>query len=252
MGDKPETIASRMELVAALVGYKKPNAENQPREQIKRVLESMLGCPIQSATGLMGLMSGCVIIPDFEDLPAHSSYGELSNKIVALREIQSRSRNTLSLLNKTDAGYEKAASEIDACFSVRPSAGLHFDNILRLNGVHASSKSTIAHLILGSRQARLRLEEEKRAYHPSGRGRRRNVHAYLVAERLARFYLTYRKEKPTYGTGEGGIPAGDYQRALEKIFQILEIEADTRGPAKAACKAIADDDLIAAKTQFMY
>ena len=156
----------------------------------------------------------------------------------------------LDILNKSDPIYEDIGSEIDKLFFVKANAGLSFDNVIRLNGVHASSKSSIMHLALGSRLARLRLEEEKRAFHPSGKGRRRNVHAYLVAERLARFYLNCRKEKPTYGTGEGGIPAGDYQRALEEIFQILEIKADTRGPAKAACNAITDGDLIAAKNAF--
>ena len=83
-----------------------------------------------------------------------------------------------------------------------------------------------------ARTAKSRLESEKRAYFPDGRGRKRNARAYLVADKLAQFYLYNVKNRPTYGT-DYGAPSTEYQRALEKIFKIIGIEADTRGPAKA-------------------
>ena len=111
--------------------------------------------------------------------------------------------------------------------------GFSLLNAARLNGLCISSTKLSFEVYQNAIFAKSHLESEKRASFSGGRGRKKNPHAYLIADKLARFYLSELKEKPTYGT-DYGFPSTEYQRALEKIFDILGIDAKTPGPAKAA------------------
>lgn len=71
-----------------------------------------------------------------------------------------------------------------------------------------------------------------------------NYHARFVALRLARLYSQTNGEKPTVGVArDGGHPSTEYTRALEQVFEVLDIKAHVRGPAKWAVEQLTDDDL---------
>ncbi|MCA8908518.1 MAG: hypothetical protein KDA64_11630, partial [Rhodospirillaceae bacterium] len=84
---------------------------------------------------------------------------------------------------------------------------------------------------------------QKESNYNSGRGRKPNLKAHYVARDLAEYFAQQKHERPTYGTNSDGRPSTPYTRCLAEIFQILEIDADLRGPAEAAVGAITDEDL---------
>lgn len=77
-----------------------------------------------------------------------------------------------------------------------------------------------------------------------------NYYARTIALRLARLYARRKGEKPTIGTArDGGHPSTDYGRALEQIFDTLEIKARVRKPGEWAIGQLTDSDFLATKSQ---
>mgnify|MGYP003677386466 CR=1 FL=1 len=72
-----------------------------------------------------------------------------------------------------------------------------------------------------------------------------NYYARTIALRLAQFYARTKGRAPTFGTSsDGPHPSTEYGRALEKIFEILEIKVKLANPAKWAVSQITDDDIV--------
>lgn len=75
-------------------------------------------------------------------------------------------------------------------------------------------------------------------------GRAPNHYARAIALRLARAVAHRSGKMPTFGTSsDGGHPSTEFGRALEEVFEILEIKADVRHPAKWAISQLSEDDL---------
>jgi hypothetical protein len=71
-----------------------------------------------------------------------------------------------------------------------------------------------------------------------------NYHARIVALRLARLYAKRLGAYPTFGTArDGGHPSTDFAKALEKVFSIIGISANIRGPAEWAIKQLTEADV---------
>lgn len=70
-----------------------------------------------------------------------------------------------------------------------------------------------------------------------------NYYARTIALRLARLYARRKGEKPTIGTArDGGHPSTEYGRALERIFEVLEIKARVRKPGEWAISQLTEQD----------
>lgn len=239
MTEDAEASAERAAVGNASRKAGKSNAANDRREQFEAVLSEMLGRPARFPRGL-GVRDVALIPRDFDDLPAHGSYKELKDKIAALEKMISSAESGIKALLRL--GDLHGFPDVDNLSPVDKYEGFSLLNAARLNGLCISSTKLLFEVYKNAQTAKSRLESEKRAYFPDGRGRKRNARAYVVADKLAQFYLYNVKNRPTYGT-DYGAPSTEYQRALEKIFKIIGIEADTRGPAKAACREITDDDI---------
>jgi hypothetical protein len=71
-----------------------------------------------------------------------------------------------------------------------------------------------------------------------------NHYARTIALRLARLYAREKQERPTYGTSrDGGHPSTAYTKALEEVFELLEIQASVTPPARWAVSQITEEDL---------
>jgi len=69
-------------------------------------------------------------------------------------------------------------------------------------------------------------------------------YARIIALRLARLYALEKGKMPTYGTSrDGGYPSTEFGRAVERVFQILDIDAGIRGPVEWAISQLTDEDL---------
>ncbi len=69
-------------------------------------------------------------------------------------------------------------------------------------------------------------------------------YARTIALRLARLYALHKRQKPPFGTArDGNHPSTDFGRALEEIFDILNIEATVRNPAEWAIDQLTEDEI---------
>jgi hypothetical protein len=65
-----------------------------------------------------------------------------------------------------------------------------------------------------------------------------------IALRFAEYYVQRTQEKPTFGTASaGGHPSTNFGRALEKIFEVLDIKTRVKGPATYAIAELPEEDL---------
>jgi hypothetical protein len=72
-----------------------------------------------------------------------------------------------------------------------------------------------------------------------------NYYARTMALRLARLYAKECGKRPTFGMSrEGNFPSTDFGRALEEVFQILEIKASVRNAGTWAIAQLTDDDFL--------
>ncbi|WP_298975073.1 hypothetical protein [uncultured Roseobacter sp.] len=71
-----------------------------------------------------------------------------------------------------------------------------------------------------------------------------DYYARTIALRLAKLFAREVGQRPTYGTAAiGDHPSTAYGRALEQVFEILEIKQKVRTHAKWAIKQITDEDI---------
>lgn len=90
--------------------------------------------------------------------------------------------------------------------------------------------------VLKERQEQLQQQKTK---FWTDHGARTNHHARAIAFRLAHLFAFVTKEKPTYGiASDGSGPSTAYTRALEAIFDLLEIESGFISPAKFAVSSL--------------
>ncbi|AXI43534.1 hypothetical protein C1J02_17585 [Sulfitobacter sp. SK011] len=72
-----------------------------------------------------------------------------------------------------------------------------------------------------------------------------DYYARAIALRLAKLFARETGQRPTYGTAASGDhPSTSYGRALDEVFEILEINQNVRTHAKWSVKQITDEDLI--------
>ncbi|GAB5447415.1 hypothetical protein [Gymnodinialimonas sp.] len=87
------------------------------------------------------------------------------------------------------------------------------------------------------------LADQERDYW-SGHSRPPNHFARAIALRFARHYCKEVGEMPTSGvSGEGGYPSTDFTRALQEVFEILDVRANVRNMADWAITQLSEDDL---------
>ncbi len=86
-------------------------------------------------------------------------------------------------------------------------------------------------------------EQEERFW--SIKHRAPDYYARTIALRLAKLFARKVGKRPTYGTAPtGDNPSTSYGRALEEVFEILEIKQNVRTHAKWAVQRIIEEDLL--------
>jgi|SRR6056297_112848 len=119
-------------------------------------------------------------------------------------------------------------------------------NLLRKNAIDRSLFWTAVGVIFDLRtelsNRRKELKDQQREFW-SVRHRPPNYYARTIALRLARLYARETGKKPTFGLArDGGHPSTDFGRALERVFDVLKIEATVRHPAEWAISKLTDED----------
>lgn len=219
----------------------KANAENERRERIVVALERMVGGPLPKPATLGGGFEPQ--IPDFYAVAtAVPPYRDLKKTIEKLKSLRDALANAQSAWKDSESLRTTLFVEGAKTFRVEIHDGLTLSNIMRISGIPGSAELANLHALYVTDVALAKHEEMMRVHFPRGKGRKANARAYGVAEALALYYLKVLRKKPGYGTTDG-YASGPYMRTLEEIFEILGIRANTRGPAKAACDAITDDDV---------
>ena len=119
--------------------------------------------------------------------------------------------------------------------SVKPDS---VGQLIRKNIVEAGLRMDAVGVLLDlQRELTIRRHElkDQEARYWSVKHRPANYHARTIALRLAKLYARETRQKPTIGTSRyGGHPSTDFARALEQVFEALEIKAQPRSPAKWA------------------
>jgi len=70
-----------------------------------------------------------------------------------------------------------------------------------------------------------------------------NHHARIIALRFARLIARKTRKKPTFGTArDGNHPSTDFGRAIEEIFELLEIQGDFKRATRWAISELKDSD----------
>lgn len=86
------------------------------------------------------------------------------------------------------------------------------------------------------------LKDHERTYWDV-KGRAPNHYARAIALRFARLVAKHTGKRPTVGVSrEGNFPSTDFGRALEEIFELLDINAVFRRHAQWAVAELTDDD----------
>ena len=87
------------------------------------------------------------------------------------------------------------------------------------------------------------LEDQEREFW-STNSRPPKYYARTIALRLARLYAREKGARPTVGVSrDGGHPSTEFTRAVERVFEVLEIKAAVRRQAKWAVAQLTDEDL---------
>ncbi|MEM6624762.1 MAG: hypothetical protein AAF674_21295 [Pseudomonadota bacterium] len=85
-------------------------------------------------------------------------------------------------------------------------------------------------------------EQEERFWNVSHRPP--DHHAREIALRLARLFARETGQHPTLGTSPvDGSPSTSFSRALARVFEVLEITANHRGPAEWAVAQLTEEDI---------
>lgn len=95
--------------------------------------------------------------------------------------------------------------------------------------------------ILNRREVEL-LDQEVEFW--SGKSRPPNHYARTIALRFARYIANNTAKKPTFGTSsDGGHPSTEFGRALEEVFELLEIKANVKNAAVWAIAQLTEADV---------
>lgn len=110
-------------------------------------------------------------------------------------------------------------------------------------GLYPSAMSLMLSLYNALEKRRAELLAQEATYW-NAPNRPANPYARTIALRLAQLYAQNTGRRPTFGVArDGGHPSTAYGRALEEIYELLEIKANVRSPAKWAIAQITDEDL---------
>ena len=112
----------------------------------------------------------------------------------------------------------------------------------RETGFFENSLIIIAEMAFAYQQRLEELQDQKKQFW-SMEYRAPHHYARSIALRFARFFARQTLKRPTFGTSSlGRHPSTDFGRALEKVFEILEISANLRGTATWALKQLTEPD----------
>lgn len=127
-------------------------------------------------------------------------------------------------------------------------------DLVKRNAIDIGVTYSMAYIVLevayGLKKRELELKDQEAEFW-SGSSRPPNHYARTIALRFARFVAQGTGKMPTVGTArDGGHPSTDFGRALEEIFDVLDISADFRRAANWAVEQLTADDLKPAQNSF--
>ena len=109
-------------------------------------------------------------------------------------------------------------------------------------GVFLSSLIVLHELRMAAMARRRELSSEETMYW-RGKGRPPNLFARTIALRLAKVIARGTGKMPTVGTSsEGNHPSTEFGRAVEEVFQLLNIDADFKRASRWAVEQLTEED----------
>lgn len=111
------------------------------------------------------------------------------------------------------------------------------------NGLSVCLSFILARYQGGLRRRQMELADQEREFW-SGASRPPNHYARTIGLRLARLYAQEKGEFPTVGvSGDGGHPSTVFTRALQEVFELLEITSNVRNAASWAVAQLSKRDV---------
>lgn len=148
------------------------------------------------------------------------------------KEMVSRLQTALDERATLDSRSSKPKSVVELIQKNIAESGFYVNSLLAILGLSR---------VLSQRESEL-LDQEREFWTISHRPP--NYYARTIALRLARLYAQKTGKKPTFGTArDGSHPSTDFGRALEQIFEILEIKSGVKNAAEWAMEQLTEDDL---------
>ncbi len=204
-------------------------------------------------TGLMGSY-----LPPF-DTKKPNLHDSKSEFIVELKLVEEAMHQANELFTLLTNPYQEDHQLKEVCTTIcdyvnlqaRSSASQRYiespADLVRRNACEIGLSYSMAHLLQeflqGIKKRKQELKDQEAEFW-SGKSRPPNHYARTIALRFARYVASGTGTKPTVGTSrDGGHPSTDFGRALEEIFQLLDISADFRRAATWAVDQLTDDDL---------
>ncbi len=112
----------------------------------------------------------------------------------------------------------------------------------RETGFSENLLSVLSDMFFACKQRLNELEDQEKQFWSSP-NRAPNHFARSIALRFARLFAKQTCKRPTFGTSSaGGHPSTDFGRALEEVFEILEIGTSLRGTAVWALDQVTEED----------
>jgi hypothetical protein len=188
----------------------------------------------------------------------HDSKKEFLRELATVTEVKDHLRKTLGLLFQTSrpeerdplqtamigrlsVAIESIALDHGKNEELESASDLALKNV-RDTGFYYNSLFVLFEMN-GAFEKRLRDLKEQEAQFWTVSNRPPNYYARVIALRFARFFASRTGKRPTFGiSSEGAHPSTDYGRALEQVFEILEIRANVRKAAVWALAQLTEDD----------
>jgi hypothetical protein len=226
--------------------------ESEKVERLRKLVESLFG---PERTNRLARYTAPF---DISRPNIHDSKKEFARELATVTAVKDHLRKTLDLLVQTirpeerdplqtamirrlsvaietialDQGKnEELGSAGDLAVKNIRDAGFYFNSLLVVIEMHSAFHK------------RLRDLREQEAQFWTVSNRPPNYYARIIALRFARFFASRTGKRPTFGiSSEGAHPSTDYGRALEQVFEILEIRANVRKAAVWALAQLTEDD----------
>lgn len=219
-------------------------------EKLRSITERFSGVPT------MGILAN--LSPPF-DVSKPNQHDNKQEFFAEMKAVQMGKSNVDGLIELLAAGFREGLVSVEVgkriAKFVDADARLESRNYTVESGYDLvrrnSSELSLTHCLVyqlmdlrrGLRMRYVELMDQEKEFWSSG-SRPPNHYARTISLRLARYIANHTQKKPTIGTSpDGGHPSTDFGRALEEVFELLEIKANVGNAGRWAISQLTDEDV---------